>query len=169
MAESTHPCDSCGSREATIHLTQMEGTGMVTRRLCEACAADKGVQSPPATDVAPLADFLAQLGKTAGSPAVLQTACPACGLELAALKQTGRLGCSVCYTHYAGHLRGLLRKLHGGTRHVGKTATEAARPADSRPLRLLQLRRDLERCIAAEDFERAAGLRDQIRSLEEQP
>jgi protein arginine kinase activator len=56
--------------------------------------------------------------------------------------------------------------VHGGTQHVGKvylppdpTVTEVGK-------RLEGLRRKLQRAIDAEDFERAAELRDEIRTLE---
>ncbi|MDB4948725.1 MAG: hypothetical protein JWM27_1374 [Gemmatimonadetes bacterium] len=160
-------CDSCGKKEAAIHLTQIVNNEMSTFHLCEACAAAKGLETGTASASAPLADFLAQMGKTAtGETAAATAACPTCGLTLADFKRTGRLGCSRCWTHFDGSLRGLLRKLHGSTQHVGKVYLSPDPSEMDRTARIVSLRRSLQRAVDEEDFERAAALRDQIRRLE---
>lgn len=159
-------CDNCGKDGAVVHLTHIEKNEMTTRHLCEACAADQGVEMGATGGSAPLTEFLAQIGKGLGGGASAESACPACGLTLADLRRTGRMGCAACYSHFDQHLRGLLRRLHGGTQHVGKVLA-ASEPSDGdRDTRLLRLRRSLERAVEAEDFEHAASLRDQIRRLE---
>jgi protein arginine kinase activator len=164
-------CDNCGLNDAAIHLTQIVNNEMTTEHLCDACAAAKGVDVGPveaAAPAGPLTDFLAQIGKSlAGEAATNVGSCPRCGLTAADLKRTGRLGCADCYTHFAPHLRRLLRRLHGGTHHVGKQfAPSGAAVPESPGSKLASLRRSLQRAVDAEDFERAAGLRDQIRALE---
>jgi protein arginine kinase activator len=161
-------CNQCGLNEAVIHLTQIVNNEMSTLHLCEPCAAAKGVEvGAPTPAPAPLTDFLAQIGKGIGGESTAGVGrCPSCNLGTADLKRTGRLGCSHCYTHFAPHLRSLLRRLHGGTQHVGKQHAVHA-PAEEDPAaRVLQLRRSLQRAVEAEDFERAARLRDEIRQLE---
>jgi protein arginine kinase activator len=163
-------CERCGKNPATIHLTQIEGTQSTTRDLCESCAAELGLNpgTPTQTGSAPLADFLAQMGKgfTGGESVTTVGTCPGCGLTLADFKKTGRLGCGRCWTALEGSLRGLLRKLHGGTQHTGKVYLAANAPASDRTARLASLRRSLAKAVEAEDFERAAALRDQIRRME---
>ena len=158
-------CDSCGEREAVIQLTQVENNEMQVLHLCESCAAERGVEpQAPATN-APLADFLAQIGK-GGTDELTSEECPSCGLTAAQFRQSGRLGCSVCYDHYDRHLRNLLRRLHGGTKHVGKTVLPVDADESDRSAHLKSLRRSLDRAVEAEDFEHAATLRDQMRKLE---
>ncbi|HET6764434.1 MAG TPA: UvrB/UvrC motif-containing protein [Longimicrobiaceae bacterium] len=160
-------CDDCGKKEAAIHLTQIVNNEMSTHHLCEACAAAKGLETGNATPAtAPLADFLAQMGKAGGSATASTVACPGCGLTLADFKRTGRLGCSKCWKHFDGSLRGLLRKLHGATQHVGKVYLPPDPTEMDRTARIVSLRRSLQRAVDEEDFERAASLRDQIRRLE---
>jgi protein arginine kinase activator len=160
-------CDNCGTREAVIHLTQVENNEMNTHHLCEACAAEKGLDTgaPAAT---PLTDFLAQIGKgvTPEATATAVDTCPSCGMTLADFRRTGRLGCADCYVALGDHLRGLLRRLHGGTQHVGKVYAASDAGEADRAARVVSLRRSLQRAVDAEDFERAASLRDQIRRLE---
>jgi protein arginine kinase activator len=76
------------------------------------------------------------------------------------------LGCPHCYSVYEPQLRGLLRRIHGATQHVGKVYLPPDTAEADRTARLAGLRRKLQRAVEAEDFERAAELRDQIRALE---
>jgi protein arginine kinase activator len=167
------PCDRCGKNQATIHLTQIEGTQSTTRNLCEPCATELGLNPGTAAQAgsAPLADFLAQMGKgfAGGESFTTVGTCPGCGLTLADFKKTGRLGCSRCWSAMEGSLRGLLRKLHGGTQHTGKVYLSANAAPSDLTARLASLRRSLAKAVEAEDFERAAALRDQIRRMESAP
>ena len=158
-------CDNCGENEAVIHLTQIVDNQMGTFHLCEACAADKGLEPEPGAANFPLTDFLAQLSQAERPPA-LDARCDYCGLALRDFKKTGRLGCSHCYVTFEAHLRGLLRRLHGGTQHVGKVYLPPDPSHAEQQERLAGLRRKLDRAVQSEDFERAAELRDLIRTLE---
>jgi protein arginine kinase activator len=160
-------CDNCGSLEAVVHLTQIVNNQMSTHRLCEKCAAEKGLESAPEPANFPLTDFLAQMGKdpvTDADPSGTQ--CSFCGLTFKDFRETGRLGCPHCYETYAPHLQRLLRRVHGGTQHVGKVYLPPDPSASDLERRLEGLRRKLHRAVESEDFERAAELRDEIRILE---
>lgn len=160
-------CENCGKNEAAIHLTQIQNNEMSTLHLCEACAESRGLSTGHPAGVAPLADFIAQMGKSIAAETVATAGtCPSCGLTLADFKRTGRLGCARCYTTFDASLRGLLRKLHGGTQHSGKVYLPPDPTETDRTARVVSLRRSLARAVEAEDFERAAALRDQIRRLE---
>jgi protein arginine kinase activator len=161
----TKRCDVCGAQDAVIQLTQVENNEMRVLHLCDACAVQRGVELESHKGSAPLADFLAQIGKGVGEGQAVGR-CPSCGLSAAQLRQTGRLGCGVCYTHFDEHLRSLLRRLHGGAKHVGKIVLPADPNEDDRTARILSLRRSLQRAVEAEDFEFAASLRDQLRKIE---
>lgn len=160
-------CDHCGETEAVIHLTQIVDNQMSTFHLCESCAAEKGLEPGVNAGNFPLTDFLAQMGKAGGSDtAAGNGSCTFCGLRLDDFKKTGRLGCSHCYVTFDAHLRGLLRRLHGGTQHVGKVYLPPDPTQAQRQQRLSGLRRKLDKAVESEDFERAAQLRDEIRELE---
>ena len=159
-------CDNCGKKEAAIHLTTIVSNEMTTHHLCEACAAEKGLEPGAGAASAPLADFIAQMGKTVTPVTGAAGTCPSCGLTLADFKRTGRLGCDRCWNVFDASLRGLLRKLHGGTQHQGKVYMSADPTEVDRTARVASLRRSLQRAVEEEDFERAAALRDQIRRLE---
>jgi len=160
-------CDHCGKNEAVIHLTQIVDNKMSTFHLCEPCAAEKGLEPGTGNASFPLTDFLAQMGKDAEFEAASPNGpCPFCGLSLDDFKKSGRVGCSHCYVSFESHLRGLLRRLHGGTQHLGKVYLPPDPTENERQDRIAGLRRKLDKAVASEDFERAAQIRDQIRALE---
>lgn len=161
-------CDNCGEREAEVHVTQIVESELTTLHLCDTCAEEKGVSEGSSVGNAPLADFLAEMGKGSGEsmlPAASE-ACPYCGTTPEDFRETGRLGCSQCWVHFEDQLRGLLRRIHGSTRHVGKLYLSEDAEVEDPETRLETLRRRLERAVEMEDFETAAELRDQIDELE---
>jgi protein arginine kinase activator len=60
----------------------------------------------------------------------------------------------------------LLENIHGDTRHCGKTPRRYPQTKKAEA-ELLQLRQRLKRAVEREDYEEAARLRDQIRTVEE--
>ena len=158
-------CENCGDQNASIHYTQIDKNEMHTIHLCEECAAEKGLQPGVNVGNFPLTDFLAQMGKP-GVESAADGPCSFCGLTLDDFKKTGRLGCSHCYVSFNAHLAGLLRRLHGGTHHIGKVYLPPDPSAAEQQQRLAGLRRKLDRAVESEDFERAAQIRDLIRNLE---
>lgn len=156
-------CDVCQSKEATVFLTQIVDGKMQKVNLCEACSKQKGVNDP--TGFA-LADLLLGLGAAQDlekSPGSLK--CPVCGFTQADFKKTGRLGCSRCYDVFAEGLQGLLRNMHKGTAHTGKSP-KAFRAEREKGDKLRDLQTSLAKAVEAEEYERAADLRDKIRQLE---
>jgi len=159
-------CDNCGKNEAEVHLTQIVENEMATVHLCPACAAEKGLDEP--SKKLPLDAFLAQMGQAALSDeeATIAGPCSYCHTTVDDFRQTGRLGCPHCYSIYETQLRAILRRIHGSTHHLGKVYVPPASTEADRSARLAGLKRKLQRAVEAEDFERAAVIRDQIRELE---
>jgi protein arginine kinase activator len=160
-------CDSCQNNEAEVHLTQIVDNEMTTVHLCPACAAEKGLDSAAGTNL-PLTDFLAQMGKAAiaEEEATAAGPCSYCQTTVDDFRRTGRLGCPHCYSIYESQLRAILRRIHGSTYHLGKVYVRPASEEADRTARLAGLRRKLQRAVEAEDFERAAVIRDEIHELE---
>ena len=168
MSEDPRVCSECGAAEAVVHLTQIVDDVAKVWYLCEKCAASRGVSQPSPPAHSPLADFLSQMtvpeeGAATGGE---DRACSFCELTFAGFRENGRLGCPHCYATFDSYLKNLLRRIHGGVQHVGKVYLPPDPTVSEREKRLEGLRRKLRYAINAEDFERAATLRDQIRSLE---
>ena len=156
-------CCICKEKPATVHLTQIVGDKMQKLDMCEECAKSKGINDP--TSFA-MADLMLGLGASqeVEQAVGVELKCPRCGFSQADFKKTGRLGCPECYKTFAEGLAGLLKTMHKGTRHLGK-APEALRQSRERADRLKTLQKKLAKAIETEDFELAAQLRDQIKSI----
>ena len=156
-------CEHCGKNEALFHVTKIVDTQMSSVHLCEACAAEKGVGAGEGSAPFDLTDFL---GKVASGESTVPGPCPFCGLGFEQFKKSGRLGCPQCYESFDAHLKRLLRRLHGSVQHLGKVYLPPDPTREQQLERLAGLRRKLSRAVEAEDFERAAEIRDLIRELE---
>jgi protein arginine kinase activator len=156
-------CDVCHSKEATVFLTQIVDGKMQKVNLCESCSKEKGVNDP--TGFA-LADLLLGLGASQEiekTPASVK--CPVCGFTQADFKKTGRLGCSNCYSVFADGILPMLKNMHKGPTHTGKTPA-AFHQSSQRDEKIKALHESLQSAIDSEEFEKAAELRDQIRLVE---
>jgi protein arginine kinase activator len=159
-------CDGCKEGEATVHLTQIVGGKVQKIDLCEACAKAKGVSDP--TDFS-LAGVLLGLGQEAApvpSAAADETRCPACEMTLADFRRAARLGCPRCYEAFAEALAPMLKGMHKSLQHVGKTPPGRGEKALCGEL-MKQLRQELQAAVKAENFETAARLRDEIKTLDQ--
>ena len=166
MSDPDQLCDTKGcEKAASVHVTQIVNQQASHHHLCQSCADAKGISA--IASVADVSAVLAQLGSGGpDSQDVGEDPCSFCGLTFARFKETGRLGCPHCYMSYEPSLRRLLERIHGATQHVGKVYLPPDPAAADLDRRLVLLRSRLQRAVAAEDFERAAALRDQILELE---
>jgi len=161
-------CDQCGERPARIRLKQIKDGQVIEQHLCDRCAEAHGVQTESKADQFPLAAFLSTLGGVTDalpSRPQEQGAC-VCGATLEDFRESGRLGCPTCYDTFEASLRTLLRRIHGASRHIGQPYAVPGATSAPPAARLLELRDELRRAIDAENFERAAQLRDHIRGIE---
>lgn len=157
-------CDFCDNK-ATVFLTQLVEGEMKKLCMCESCAEQKGVTDPTGFS---LADVLLGGGTVEEAtaemvPAVQDggLACPDCGFTYTKFQQVGRLGCSECYDVFRSEIMRRLKDMHKGTTHVGRVP-EGLLEAHQRQQRLEKLRERMEQAIASENYEEAAGLRDEI-------
>ncbi|MSR29072.1 MAG: DNA helicase UvrB [Phycisphaerales bacterium] len=162
-------CDRCPKAAVVHEVTIRDG---VTREvhLCAEHASEAGYSLPTEQPVAKLLEsFLAAAAAgVAGSPAQERSkGCAACGLTFAAFKQAGALGCAACYDALMPMIGQIIERSQGGAvAHVGR------RPVGSESVQRTQavrakLLRDLEAAVTAEQYERAATLRDEIAALDE--
>jgi protein arginine kinase activator len=161
-------CQICGKNPAVVHFTEIVNNKKSEYHVCEKCAEERGYSSPLNKTKFSVGDLLAgMVDQTGGGEEakVGRVQCPRCHMVYSSFKESGRLGCSECYTTFRAQLRPLLRRIHGSTKHVGKTPVrDAARVALRREIQ--RLHEDLQRAIEREEFEAAARLRDEIRTIE---
>ena len=161
-------CQVCGKNPATVHYTEIHHNKMAEVHVCAACAEERGVKKDAKQGKLDITDLLAGMvdGMTRNDEErVGAVQCPRCGMKYSQFKETGRLGCAACYTAFQFQLRPLLRRIHGDTRHRGKTPTRDGEGA-TRSRQIHRLHDELQRAVEREEFEHAASIRDQIRQLE---
>jgi protein arginine kinase activator len=164
-------CDFC-TKKATVFLTQLVEGQMKKVCLCDACAKERGVTDPTGFS---LADLLlgglpggpgTAVGVTASSSSGNGLKCPTCGFTLDDLRRVRRFGCSDCYQTFGDEVGQMVRGMHKGTSHIGKVP-EGLMAIQFRSQRIEELRSRLDQAIASESYEEAAGIRDEIRNLDE--
>lgn len=97
--------------------------------------------------------------------------CPECGITLPEFRAKGRFGCPRDYEVFAEHLDPLFERIHDAqpARHVGRLPKRGDNDKVTRSLTVAELRKKLAAAVAEENYELAAGIRDQINELDAQP
>ncbi len=163
-------CQKCKKNQATIHLTQIVDNKKITFSICKECAAEMGFHSPLDNVPFPLAEILSgmvqgQILRKDTEPLPEMT-CPGCGLTFEAFSRQGRFGCGECYSAFRPRLEMIMRKLHGSSLHKGRLPV--ADEDHSQSIKEEErLESELRKAIETEDFERAADLRDKLKTIRE--
>ena len=158
-------CQRCNQTKATVHITDTVPEKR-ERHLCDECAEKEGIiikQKHTTTN-----EILQQFIKhKTGIGVGEDLACPKCGMTFRDFQTKGTLGCPNDYTAFGSLLNPLIQRAHeGATHHVGKVPPDAD-TTTQKTTGLLRLRRELQDAVEQENYELAAHVRDQIRTLEE--
>lgn len=164
-------CNKC-AKVATFHITDIERGKPHEYHFCDEHARQHLAPSAESADKPAMSDLAKALiggaGEASAEPAALdQQTCPVCQISFGEFRSTGRLGCPHDYEVFRDDLMPLLENIHDETRHTGKAPRRAPRDPKQQTM-LIQLRNDLKRAVAAEDYEVAARVRDKIKSLEQE-
>ncbi len=163
-------CQKC-AKPATFHITDIVEKGKHREfHFCDEHArqhlapAEEALEAPTMSEIAKKLIVSAPSSLREPSPADKQV-CPVCQITFLEFRNSGRLGCPYDYEVFRDELMPLLENIHGETRHSGKVPRRAPRNTQQQTT-LIQLRNELKRAVAAEDYEVAARLRDQIKGIE---
>ena len=139
-------CDRCKMKEAKIYYTEITGGKKIEQHLCEDCAAELTSFQKEI----PLESLLSGL-LGIGSGSSRERVCQVCGMSYQEFQKVGK-------------------RIQGATAHTGKIAASWQQESfkqqekEEQPDPLL-LKKALEEAIAKEEYEEAARLRDEIRSI----
>ncbi len=180
-------CQKCQERPATVFFTQTINNETTQMHLCEICAKEQspmygGLNIAQFNPLAALTNILNSvismegnpmspvgLGREAQAPEQ-QLQCPHCGYQLAAFRQTGRLGCTRCYEAFRKALEPVITGIHGPVLHIEETpvtsVTESSKPVPDAKPEVEQIREKIKEAIQNERYEEAARLRDEIKKIE---
>ena len=166
-------CDECG-KPANVHEIRVENGMKTERHLCSECVAQAGLTAQEAHVDAPTnpVEMIKQV-LAAGPEMEVRAApqCPTCGSTFARFRKMALLGCPDCYQALEVPLQPLILRSQAAEarelpEHQGlhpSSFKSASQPTKT----LIRLERELQGAIHAEQYERAADLRDKIRKLHE--
>ena len=161
-------CQKCHKNSATVRYAEVVDGKVADLHLCADCLnkhqdqADKGFElsGPPS----PMGSGVSRIVLETDVQAEFQT-CAVCETSLAAVLKSGKVGCVDCFESFGSQMTAVLEGLHGSTVHRGKRPR--VDDARERVRADLQTKRSLLRsALDAENYEEAATLRDDIRTLE---
>lgn len=159
-------CDNCLKHQATVHLTTFSNGQVKTMHFCPQCAS---LKSKASSIVGPnLNDFMSSFYDKEESDVLV---CKNCGTTLDEFSETGRLGCSNCYTVFRQSIIPVLKGIHINSEHKGKCPGQTIKldvEKESRQNFKDKLKKDLKTAISTENFEEAAKIRDEIALLEKE-
>lgn len=161
-------CQFCKKREASIHFTNVVGNKVDKIHICHQCAEEKGFDYLKKSNFA-MGDLISGLFESSATEAetgTTKTSCPNCGTVFATFKKVGKLGCSQCYESFEAELLPLLRSIHGNTTHMGKVPKRFCQQVNLQR-RVMELQEELSRAVEREEYERAAEIRDEIKTLKQ--
>ena len=136
--------------------TQIVNGQKSTLNICSACASGESIF-----------DNFGSLLNFGVRPSAQNAVCPVCNMTLSEFSRKGRAGCGECYRTFRTHASAMLRKIHGSAKHVtGEEQVEEKTPEIKPENPVEELKQQLKKAIAEENFEQAAVLRDKIREAE---
>lgn len=169
-------CEKCKKNEAKVNLITVVNGQKHEIWLCENCAKDIS-NIPFFSSISQNANFpfqgmltemLANVDNNKvniDNNKIKEMVCSNCGLTYDEFKKSGKLGCSDCYEEFKVVLEPRIKSLQPGVKHVGKTPNMKGQELIRRR-KLKNLKQEMQKLIVAEEYERAAIVRDEIKKLE---
>ena len=173
-------CQNCGKRDATTHIKRVVNGETSEHHLCAECASSLGYGDVFGGFGMSLGDllggFLSESTGTGGQLAAAPLRCEQCGSTWRDIAREGKVGCANCYRVFYDRLVPSLQRIHGKIRHTGKASVGAQTPPPAaaqdpqavREAQIAELQKQMDEAVAAQDFEQAAKLRDEIKDLRAQ-
>ena len=162
--ENTPICERCHKAPAAVHIRRVAEGDEAGLYVCKPCAVQLGADpSLAGSDEQTQGDAL-QVVLRSMEEAPPAGVCPGCGLSYQTFKAKGRLGCASCWTTFASQMDTLLLRLQGRIRHRGRSPERTGAQYE-RASKIRRLNDELERAVGAEQYERAAELRDRLKEL----
>lgn len=153
-------CAICGEREAVVFMRRSGGNGSGDVALCGECARERGLSVGKGRIELRFEDLLSAPSADAPSRPVT---CPHCGLSQEDLRADARLGCLGCAAAFRPEIERYLRARSMGPLFVPDGAAGArGQGAGGADVAGKDPGAALRAALAAEDYEKAAAIRDRL-------
>lgn len=168
-------CENCNQRPVKVTVKQVHNGEKVQRNLCEVCAQSlhpfqMDFQQDPLSLHQLLSNWFGvqENEQVQQQPKLKVQACTSCGWTFRQFLNQGKFGCATCYESFHEQLPDVFKRLHNGNiKHVGKSPGAFGQTLQIKK-QIETIRLHMKSAIEVENFEEAARLRDEARSLEEQ-
>jgi protein arginine kinase activator len=171
-------CEDCHKREAEVKVTQIVNNQKTTLNLCKECANARGHNSPFQNVQQHVDEMIggegwgAQALNSQTKKQVPDIRCPKCSMSFEQFLKKARFGCGECYRAFRSELEQAMRGIHGASLHRGKSPVhDVSEEADKDSNKVIpvkeeeRLEAELKKAVEAEDFERAAEIRDKLKMI----
>ena len=162
-------CEKCNKNIANVYLKNNINGHITESYLCSACAGElygKGYASLQGGDFK--SDILNMLNFNKIAPpsgiGAKNSVCPMCGLAFSDIRQSGKAGCGKCYETFKSELEPNIIRIHGTARHTGKIPKNISSKITAKR-KIEELGAKLKKLVADQNFEEAAGVRDEINKI----
>jgi protein arginine kinase activator len=163
-------CELCKIKAATVHLTEIIDGHRTESHLCQACAQKEGISIKSQLSLNELlSSLIAAHQQTTDEEglAEMEKSCPVCGMTMDMFRKQAVLGCPNDYEVFGKTLEQLIEKAHDGNlTHKGKIPAGLSQEEISNTNKKEELKKQLDRAVAAEDYELAAKLRDRLKTMQ---
>lgn len=170
-------CERCKKNNATLFYKETINGKTTSLSLCHDCAKELEKEGKLTVFSKPFVPSFSGFGAIddlfsgffaptkKALAATEEKRCPLCASAFSDIVSNGKVGCAKCYETFRGELDRTIRSIHGNVKHKGRAAGPEKEKNDKKA-KIASLREELGSAVKAEDFERAAKLRDEIKKLE---
>ncbi len=161
-------CQHCSKNTANTHIKTIVNGEFREYMLCSECAKKLGYMSPIDSFESGLDNFFGSFFRSSENEIMAEPErCDKCGTSFAEITKTGKIGCANCYSKFYERMKPSIQRIHGNTRHVGKTPL-----IDGSKICIIEkinkAKKELQLAINKQEFEKAAKIRDEIKELEKE-
>lgn len=180
-------CEKCKIREANVFYTEIiDGDQKTEHHLCSQCAKEmdfgqySGIFDRDFTFSKILSGLLGDVFKNEEKKEYGQIVCPTCKTSYDDFVKNSRFGCKDCFEVFNLLINDNIKQIHGNDTHVGKipknynqsrilpkSEVEGFDMISEEEREINNLKHELEEAVKKEDYEKAAIIRDRIKTVKE--
>lgn len=171
-------CQKCKQNNASSHIHYVRNGVVRDMYLCDTCANELKKENSFDNDFFKMLSTLFNNNYDLQGETNKVLKCDCCNTTFSEIRRTGKIGCANCYKVFEGQLLPIISRIHSNNVHTGKSVesvgdnpTDFAETdvdaVDEKQQQIDRLKLELSDAIKNEEYEKAAVLRDEIRSLEE--
>jgi len=164
-------CEKCKKKEATVMYKENINGHKGSYALCADCAAEIGafdsakkLISDPFEEMNSLFGSLFGITQYQKKQIADEKKCSLCGITFKELAAEGMAGCPQCYSDFAEELHTSIARIHGSTVHNGAAPSKFTEGREKKR-RIEALEKELRDAVEAEEYEKAASIRDTLREI----